>query len=148
MHDMSYLKKMLEKELGLLAMQDEITPTSLEQIHKLTDTIKNIYKIEMLESEGENEGEYSGDYSEYGRNRSYGDNPFNRSYDMYGDESSYARRRRDSMGRYTRDYSGRRRYSRGDGEHEMIEHLERLMNEANTDKDKQAIQRAISALRS
>ena len=148
MHDMSYLKQMLEKELGLLAMQDEITPTSLEQIHKLTDCIKNILKIEMLDGEGEYEGEYSGDYSAYRRNRSYGN--YNRSYDgMYGDESSYARRRRDSMGRYARDdYSGRRRYSRGDGESEMTEHLERLMNEAQTEKDRQVIQRAISALRS
>lgn len=140
MHDMSYLKQMLEKELGLLAMQDEINPSSLQQIHTLTDSIKNILKIEMLEGEGEYEGEYSGE--PYSRNRSY-----DRAYGMYGDDSSYARRRRDSMGRYTRDYSGRRRYSRGDGESEMTEHLERLMNEAQTEKDKQVIQRAISALR-
>lgn len=53
-------------------------PGDLEIIHKLTDTIKNIGKIEMLEEEGG----YSQDdgYGRGGRNT-----------------------RRDSMGRYSRD---------------------------------------------
>jgi len=135
MHDMSQLKQLLEKELGILAMQNELSMPILEKLHKLTDTIKNIDKIEMLEEESE--------YSQ----RGYYDN--GRSYDdmSYGRGNSYARRRRDSMGRYTRDYSGRR-YSRADGESEMVFQLEELMHEAESEKDRMAIQKALNALRS
>ncbi len=99
----------------------------LEALNVLTDTVKNIDKICMMEEGG---------YSE----------------DGYGRGSSYANRRRDSMGRYSRDgrndmggnYSSRRdsrgRYSRDGGRSEMMEHLEMAMDSA-TDKDKEAIRR-------
>lgn len=140
MHDMTQLKEMLEKELGILAMEDKISMSSLEKIHKLTDTIKNIDKIEMLEDE-----EYS-QRGGYSRN-SYGD--------MSYDGNSYARRRRDSMGRYSRDEYARenrsnrgnsRGYSRDDGKEEMIEHLEDMMSKATSEKERQAFQRCITAI--
>ncbi len=100
----------------------------LEALNVLTDTVKNIDKICMMEEDG---------YSE----------------DGYGRGSSYAGRRRNSMGRYSRDngrddmngnYSSRRdsrgRYSRDGGRSEMMEHLEMAMDSA-TDKDKEAIRR-------
>ena len=82
---------------GKLSMQE------LEKIHKLTDTVKNIDKIEMLEGD---EG-YSEDGQYMGEGRIYG--------------TSYARGRRnvrrDSMGRYSRDdgmsYDGGSSYARG-----------------------------------
>ena len=138
MHDMTHLKEMLEKELGILAMDDKISMTSLEKIHKLTDTIKNIEKIEMLE-----------DKEEYSQRRSYDDI-------SYDSGNSYARRRRDSMGRYSRDeyardgranhivYRGE--YSRDDGKEEMIEHLEDMMSKATNEKERQAFQRCITAI--
>lgn len=140
MHDMTQLKEMLEKELGILAMEDKISMSSLEKIHKLTDTIKNIDKIEMLEDE-----EYS-QRGVYSRN-SYGD--------MSYDGNSYARRRRDSMGRYSRDEYARDNrsnrgnslgYSRDDGKEEMIEHLEDMMAKATSEKERQAFQRCITAI--
>ena len=68
----------------------KLSTQELEKIHKLTDTVKNIDKIEMLEDD---EG-YSEDGHYMGEGRIYG--------------TSYARgrgrnARRDSMGRYSRD---------------------------------------------
>ena len=82
------LKDMLCKELDEMAKKRDITPGSLEMIHKLTDTIKNIDKILMLEDEEDG-------YSERGR-------------------------RRDSMGRYSRDGGG---YSQGGGDWEARGHF-------------------------
>ena len=141
MHDMTQLKEMLEKELGILAMDDKITMQSLQKIHMLTDTIKNIDKISALE-ESEEYSQRGG----YSRN-SYGD--------MSYDGNSYARRRRDSMGRYSRDEyamenrsnrGNSRGYSRDDGKEEMIEHLEDMMSKATSEKERQAFQRCISAI--
>lgn len=62
------------------------TVPELDRIHKLTDTIKNIDKIEMLES---------GDYSEAS----------DWIADSRGKGSSYGRRR-DGMGRYSKGRDG------------------------------------------
>lgn len=80
MEYMHRIKKMLCKELEEYADQNTLTVSDVEMIHKLTDTIKNLDKIEKLE----------------------GDDGYSGHYD---DGSSYARRyvKRDSMGRYSRD---------------------------------------------
>ena len=119
----------------------------VDRIHKLTDTVKNIDKIEMLEGEGG----YSEDGHYMGEGRIYGTS--------YEDGSSYARGRmrakRDSMGRYSREggyaEEGRggsnRGYSYGGYSYkdkdEMIEHLHEMMGEASTTKDREAIKRCI-----
>ena len=46
------LKDKLCEELEEIARKPDMGPGALELIHKLTDTIKNIGKIEMLEEEG------------------------------------------------------------------------------------------------
>ena len=43
------LREMLCRELDDIAGKGELTAGSLETVHKLTDTIKNIDKIMMLE---------------------------------------------------------------------------------------------------
>ena len=50
------IKKMLCKELDEYAMKTKITGSDLEMIWKLTDTVKNLDKISMLE---ESEDGYS-----------------------------------------------------------------------------------------
>ena len=81
------MKEMLCKELEQNANKGKLAGVELEIVWKLTDTIKNLCKIEMMSEDSE----YSKD--------SYG-----RSYD---DEMSHARGRRyakrDSMGRYSRE---------------------------------------------
>ena len=84
------IKKMLCKELDEYAMKGKISGSDLDMIWKLTDTVKNLDKIEMLE-----EGDSYDGYSEM------------REYPYMGG-SSYARGRgryakRDSMGRYSSD---------------------------------------------
>ena len=120
MKHLEKLKEALCEELDKFGKSGDITVNSLEKIHKLTDTIKNIDKIMMLEEEG--------GYSE----------------EMYG--NSYARGRRyakrDSMGRYSRDggYSedddySERRMGRGYSRDEATDHLMRQLGSMMEDAD-------------
>ena len=87
MHELYELKDMLCKELEEIGGKGELTAGSLETVDTLAHALKNIDKI--IERKEEEDG-YSGRY-----------------YD--GSYRSYARgrtnARRDSMGRYSRDYS-------------------------------------------
>lgn len=82
------IKKMLCKELDEYSMKTSFSMADVDAIHKLTDTVKNLDKIAMLEEESDG---YSG--ARMGRGR--GSNA-----------------RRDSMGRYSSDgeYSGNHYY--------------------------------------
>lgn len=46
------LKEKLCEELQEIAEKQDMSAGDLEAVHKLTDTIKNIDKIEMLEADG------------------------------------------------------------------------------------------------
>lgn len=150
-------EKMKKSSGGKLSAGD------IETIHKLTDTIKNIDKIEVLEGSG-----YSEESNWMADGRMYGTS--------YDEGMSYARDRgrnakRDSMGRYSREggsydddmsyergssyarggrggnrggMSNRRGgYSRADAKEEMIEKLEDMMHDAETPKEREAIKRCI-----
>lgn len=138
------------KKSGKMSMGD------LESIHKLTDTVKNILKIGMLEGETG----YSEDGAYMGEGRIYGT-----SYDGYDRGTSYARGRgryakRDSMGRYSSrgmsyddDMSyarghrgGNRGYSRDDGKEYMMEQLEEMMEQAQKPAEREALKRCMQAL--
>ncbi len=100
----------------------------LEYVRMLTDTIKNIGKIEMLEEEGGYSQEDGQDGGGYGRGVSYarGRGGYNR-----GGRNT----RRDSRGRYSRD----------DGRSEMMEHLEMALDSAS-DQDRETIKRFMRQL--
>ena len=147
MEYMYELKDKLCKELDEIARKGELGAGDLEIIHKLTDTIKNIDKIDMLEDESG----YSEDGAYMGEGRIYGT-----SYDdgmRRGAGYSYARGRgryakRDSMGRYSRDVRGMRGgYSRDDGKHYMMEQLEEMIEEAEKPAEKEALLRCMDALK-
>lgn len=127
MERMHELKKRFEKELEqYMHMGDKITMGELETIHKLTDTIKNIDKIMMLEDE-------DGGYSQAGEMRG----GMNRGGNMMpGGGYSYRRQRRDSRGRYSRDGG----YSYDDGMEELHELLDEMMETAD-ERTKAAIKR-------
>lgn len=143
MKAMHELKDMLCKEIDKIAKKGELSAGSLETVHKLTDTVKNIDKIMMLE--GEDEG-----YSERGR-------------------------RRDSMGRYSRDggmmggwearggYGGvhayddggssyamgggyRGGYARGDSKDHMLHELGEMMEGADSEQ-RRILERAMKEIR-
>lgn len=135
MEYMHELKEKLCDELDEIARKGELGAGDLEIVHKLTDTIKNLDKIEMLEDGGG----YSraGDWEIEGR--------------AYNRGNSYARRKRDSMGRYSRDgstmrYRDGRMYSRADAKEHMMGELEEAMDAATTDREKDIIKRAMEQL--
>lgn len=129
MEYMYELKEKLCRELDEIARKPELSAGDLETVHKLTDTIKNIDKISMLEDDGHSHG---GDWMVGGSG-------------TYNRGSSYARRR-DSMGRYSRE--GERngsRYSRDGGKDRMINQLEGMMNSAS-ERERDAIRRCIEQI--
>lgn len=116
------LRDMLCKELDELARKGELGAGDLEIAHKLVSTIKNIDKIEMMEDDG-----YSrdGDYS-----------------------------RRYSRGDYDRDMSNARRgthyvrghYSRDGAKVEMKRQLQEMLDQADDDTVRRAIQRCMDSV--
>lgn len=155
MHYMHDLKDLLCAELEDYAengkKSGKMSMGDLDSIHKLTDTIKNILKIDLLEDESG----YSEDGAYMGEGRIYGT-----SYDGYDRGTSYARGRgryakRDSMGRYSRDDGYMRRdgrsmrdgYSRDDGKAYMMEQLEDMMEDAEKPAEKEALRRCMEALK-
>lgn len=126
------LKDMLCMEVDEIAKKQEMSAGDLDAVHKLTDTIKNIDKILMLEEDGgySRGGDWEADMrGAYNRGASY--------------------RHRDSMGRYARngdDYSRRRGYSRHEAREEMMDQLEELMSTAQSDKERDAIRRCMTQI--
>ena len=100
---MDELRDMLCKELDEIAMKGQIAAGDLQTIHMLTDTIKNIDKIEMLD-----EG-YSGD-GEWTARGNYG---------------------RDSRGYSGRMHYVRGHYSRDDGRDMISERIGEMLSSGN-----------------
>ena len=140
------IKEMLCTELEIFGKKNALTVTDLEKIHKLSDTIKNLDKIMMLE-----EDEYEMGGSSYARGRgknakrdrmgrysSEGDAPYEHHRGTsYDDDMSYAR-------------GGRgRRYSRDDGysnaSDEMMSMLGEMMEDASP-KEREALKECMRAL--
>ena len=114
MKHLEKLKEALCEELDKFGKSGDITVNSLDKIHRLTDTIKNIDKIMMLEQSEDG-------YSE-ARGRRYA--------------------KRDSMGRYSKDggYSedddySERRMGRGYLRDEATDHLMRQLGNMMEDAD-------------
>ena len=145
MKHLEELKESIKRELEKFAKQGDVSVGTLEKIHKLSDTYKNLCKIEMLEEESD------GGYSEAhgGRTRS--------SYAMggysYDDDMMYSERRgrgrnakRDSMGRYSSDggsYEGG--YSRHDAKDWMMSQLGEMMEDADP-KEREALKKCMREL--
>lgn len=123
------LREMLCEELDEYNRdaKNGLNERTLDTVHKLTDTIKNIDKIMMLEDDDySRSGEWEADMrGNYGRTENY-----NRG-------NSYANRGR----HYVRGH-----YSRGDGRERMISDIETMMQEA-TGTERDAYKRALDILR-
>ena len=131
------LKDKLQDELDEIARKPEMSAGDLETVHKLTDTIKNIDKICALEEDG--------GYSEAGDWEGRG---------SYNRGSSYANRGKHYVrGHYSRDgYNNRGDYSRDggyirhDAKEAMMEQAREMMENATTDREREAIRRFMSEL--
>lgn len=125
------LRNMLCDELDELARKGELGAGDLEIAHKLTDTIKNIDKIEMLEDDG------------YSRDEDY-----SLRYSRDGDWKSGVR------GAYDRDMSNARRgthyvrghYSRDGGIDSMKRQLQEMLDNADEESIRRAIQRCMDTI--
>lgn len=115
------LRDMLCKELDELARKGELGAGDLEIAHKLTATIKNIDKIDMMESDGYSGG---GDWAADMRG-------------TYGRDSSYARR----GSHYVRGH-----YSRADGVEHLRTQLNEMMRETDDERVREALRRAASLM--
>ena len=113
MKHLEELKEVVKRELEKFGKQGDISVSSLDKIHKLSDLYKNLCKIEMLEEEAE--GGYSEARGGIGGSYMHGSS--------YDDDMMYSERRgrgrnakRDSMGRYSSEggsYEGGSSYERG-----------------------------------
>ena len=124
MKELYDLKEMLCDELAEYGKK-ELTAGSLDVVDKLSHALKSVTTIIAMEDAGD----YSNDYGY--------DKPYSTRNVYRG--NSYARRRRDSMGRYSRNgYSGH--------DDEMIEQLKDIMDDAPNDQIRQEVQRLVSKL--
>ena len=119
------LRNMLCDELDKLAAQGDLGAGDLEIAHKLTATIKNIDKIEMMEGD-----EYSDRYSRGGDWEAD-------MHGTYGRGSSYARRGT----HYVRGH-----YSRADSMEHLRSQISDMMRETDDERIKEALRRAASLM--
>ena len=138
MKNLENLKDKLCEELEEYARKQDMGAGDLEVVHKLTDTIKNIDKICMLEEDGGYSSAVDG--MDYGRGSSYANRG---KHYVHGHYSRDGGRYRDSDIGARRD--GRGRYSRDDGRSEMMEHIEMAMDAAN-EQDRETIKRFMRQL--
>lgn len=121
MQKMEELRDMLCKELDKITKKGELSAGSLDIVDKLTHSIKSIDTIMAMDEAG---------YS--------------------NDGYSYARRRRDSMGRYSREGSyamnnrsntrnSYRGYSRDEEMDELRDHLERMKHDMQDEESKRMV---------
>ena len=139
LHD---LKEMLCEELEKYASKGELSAGSLDVVHKLTDTVKNIDKILMLEEyEEDDESREGGSYA--GRRGTHyvrahysrdGGDSYRGSYNDGGGGYNRGSRER---GSYRRDRSGR--YSHDDGKSRMMGMVDELMGMASDEKQRETI---------
>lgn len=135
MRGLHEIKQMLCKELEEYAKKGELSAGSLDALHKLTDTIKNIDKIEMFENTG---------FSRDGG-----------SYDSYDDDMAYRRgysrdaayRRGEAYDSYDGGDSYRRGYSRDGGKEQMVRKMEEMLRYVDNEEQRKAVERCIHQLK-
>lgn len=115
---MRHLKEMLCEEIERYSEKQDLSRNDLDTLHKLTDTYKNLLKIETLDEDGYSRmGEWEAEMK--GR---------------YGRGESYRARH------YVRGH-----YSREDGKERMLDKLDRLMEDAS-ERDKDVLRKCVEQL--
>jgi hypothetical protein len=137
MKALNTLRDMICEEMDRITEGGRMSPSSMEYAHKLTDTLKNIYKIEMLE-----EGDFSRADGDMSRGYSHNGGPSYRGYSRdggYSNDSGYSQRR---------GHMVRAHYSRDDAKTHMMGKMEELMDSAENDEQRDAINRCMHELKS
>lgn len=138
------LKDTLCHELEQLNQRGSVNQADIDRIYKLTTSIKNIQKIEMMEDEGSSM--YGGSSyrmsrdgrESYGRNGSYGGTRGLMTYERDGG-ASY--RGRDAMGRYSRDGVERENLM-------LTKEIDIMLNNNNlSDSERDTLRKALEIMR-
>lgn len=141
------IKEMLNSELEIFGKKNALTVTDLEKIHKLTDTIKNLDKIMLLE---EDEYEIGGSSYARGRGRNAKRDRMGRYSSDEGDTiyENYRGNSYDDDVSYARGVRGRR-YSLDGGysnaSDDMMSIIGEMMEDANP-KEREALKECMRAL--
>ena len=164
MHVLDELSDLLEEQVEKIVKKGDISPTELENVYKAVKTMNNIETIYAMKDYGQsndgsynsygnsNRGSYRGSYDGGASNRgSYNSYDGRRGRDgdsdgRYSEESSYRRGGRYSREGYARDGMSRDGYSRADEKKQMISKLERMMDSANSEVERQTIMDCINKL--
>ena len=137
MEYMHELKEKLCDELEEIARKGELGSGDLDIIHKLTDTIKNLDKIEMLEDGGYSQAGYRDGGSSYARGSSYANRGKHYVRGHYSQDGySMEGRRSGNNGRM---------YSRAEAKDEIMDLIEDMMSDAN-EQEKSIFRRVMSQL--
>ena len=138
------LKEKLCKELEEYAQKSNMNAGDLEMVHKLTDTIKNVDKIMMLEEGGYSQAADMDSPSSYARGSSYANRGKHYVRGHCSRDRGYSR---EGRGGYSRDgYSRARGYSRSEAKDSMMEQLGAMMEDASNDREREAIRMCMEHL--
>ena len=163
MHILEDLNDLLEEQIGKIVKKGDITPTELDNVYKAMKTMYYAETTNAMKEYGQSNG-YSGRgtyATAYGRGSYDGgyDGSYGGSYDgsmdggssrgrrgrdgdgdgRYSEEGGSYRRGRDSMGRFT---------SRADEKEMMISKLEKMMQNASNEQERQTIMQCIRKIES
>ena len=130
MREYSEVREILCDLLSDSIKDGKIAIGDVEIIKNMLSGIEKTYKIEMFEEDGgySRAGDWEADMR-----------------GTYARGSSYRGRKRDSMGRYSRD--GRiGGYSRHDSKEAMMEQAREMMEDATTEREREAIRRFMTEL--
>lgn len=127
-NSMDKIRRMLCREIDEIAEKGELSAGDLQSIHTLTDTIKNIDKIDMIES---------GDYSE-----AMSDMDARDSYRRGYGRSSYGRH-------YVRGHysNNDRRYSMNDARSYIADEIDQMLHGEIQPGERAALERALRIIR-
>lgn len=134
MHILEELCYEIEDMLEPIVKKGDISPTELDNVKDAIETIYHIETIKAMKEYGSNDGSYGSSYYSYAGGKG---NSRNMSY-----RTSYDGRMgmdRDSDGRYSERRNSRGRYSRTDKKEMMMEKLERKLDDASSEPERQTI---------
>lgn len=132
---MHKLRENAEKELRAIE-EKGLTASNLENAYKLTEIIKGIDKIEMMQDGGDySRDRYSRDREDYGHDGGY-------SMDDYDNGNSYRRGRN----RRTGEYMHRPNYSRLSGDDSDMDKYRQMKREYSNTRDAGSKEKMLDAL--
>ena len=146
MKEFDNIKDLVYCEIDEISRLNKLDMNTVKVLGELVDILKDIGSVEMFEEGIEvQDDEYSFGYSMSNGMMNNGGYSQRRVPIYYNRGNSYRSRGYNDMGgSYSR--RGRNGYSREDGKQHMVHKLEELMNEAQNDEDREAINRLIDQM--